>query len=380
MTTDFCPWANRFVYWLKEPIGWFVLATVISATVGLYVNPIGWTLAASLLAIIAVGMVWPLIAVYGSSCRLEPEFETTQEESNCRMLFSVANRLPVPVWGLSVEQYFDQSPTVALSSVPPLSTAEFGIEIRPRLRGHYPQQTPQVACSFPFGIWTARRPLQQVAPLTVWPQVFEIAGVSSLAGRDLADEGEGQRGGRSGDFVGIRGFRRGDSAKFIHWIASVRTDSLVVTERGGPECAEVSLWLDTSESDVELLACQVRVAASIAVHFQSRATPMRVVLGDRPVRFAAGSRGRRHLLDALAAIPATGSGRSSRSPTTAHGQAGIRIQADPACQRVLVLIDDPRGGRRAGGVRSRIEIDPMENVSGQMERLWREVNDVHRAA
>ena len=23
---DFCPWANRYVYWLKQPIGWFVLA------------------------------------------------------------------------------------------------------------------------------------------------------------------------------------------------------------------------------------------------------------------------------------------------------------------------------------------------------------------
>ena len=30
LTTDFCPWANRFVFWLKEPVGWFVLATAIS--------------------------------------------------------------------------------------------------------------------------------------------------------------------------------------------------------------------------------------------------------------------------------------------------------------------------------------------------------------
>ncbi|MEM6471796.1 MAG: DUF58 domain-containing protein, partial [Planctomycetota bacterium] len=33
-TTDFCPWANRFVYWLKEPVGWFVIATAISVLVG----------------------------------------------------------------------------------------------------------------------------------------------------------------------------------------------------------------------------------------------------------------------------------------------------------------------------------------------------------
>ncbi len=41
MTTDFFPWANRFVYWLKEPIGWFALATAISVMIGLYFSPIG---------------------------------------------------------------------------------------------------------------------------------------------------------------------------------------------------------------------------------------------------------------------------------------------------------------------------------------------------
>ena len=30
LTTDFCPSANRFVYWLKEPVGWFVLAASVS--------------------------------------------------------------------------------------------------------------------------------------------------------------------------------------------------------------------------------------------------------------------------------------------------------------------------------------------------------------
>lgn len=43
LTTDFWPWANRFVYWLKEPVGWFVLATAVSIMImiGLYLAPIG---------------------------------------------------------------------------------------------------------------------------------------------------------------------------------------------------------------------------------------------------------------------------------------------------------------------------------------------------
>ena len=70
LTTDFCPWSNRFVYWLKEPVGWFFLATLTSVIVGLYLAPIGWTLAASLTSVMAVGVVWPAIAVRAVNCTL----------------------------------------------------------------------------------------------------------------------------------------------------------------------------------------------------------------------------------------------------------------------------------------------------------------------
>ena len=39
---DYCPWANKYVYWLKQPIGWFVLAAIASAVIGLFAVPQGW--------------------------------------------------------------------------------------------------------------------------------------------------------------------------------------------------------------------------------------------------------------------------------------------------------------------------------------------------
>jgi len=33
--TDFCPWANRFVYWPKEPVGWFLVAIAVILLSGL---------------------------------------------------------------------------------------------------------------------------------------------------------------------------------------------------------------------------------------------------------------------------------------------------------------------------------------------------------
>src|SRR6056297_1563667 len=117
LTTDFCPWANRFVYWLKEPIGWFVLATAISVTIGLYLSPIGWTLAASLSAIMVVGMVWPLVAVHVTTCQLRPEVDGVHEGESCRMIVSVRNRIPLPVWGLAVEGYLDCAGDQAVPTV-----------------------------------------------------------------------------------------------------------------------------------------------------------------------------------------------------------------------------------------------------------------------
>ena len=60
---DFCPWANRYVYWLKEPVGWFLIATLASLLVGAFLSPIGWSVAAGLAAILALGLGFPWLAV-----------------------------------------------------------------------------------------------------------------------------------------------------------------------------------------------------------------------------------------------------------------------------------------------------------------------------
>ncbi len=383
LTVDFCPWANRFVYWLKEPIGWFVLATAASVMIGLYLNPVGWTLAASLGAIMAVGMVWPLVAVRMSVCHLQPDVDAVHEDSPCRMIFKVRNRLPIPIWGLSVEGYLDAEPadssaanlpTVALSCVPPICVADYAVTVHPRLRGHYPIQTPQVACSFPFGIWTARRELKSMKPLTVWPKVYPIDGTCPLTGRSNADHGDGHRGGRSGDMVGVRAFRRGDSPRHIHWIASARTETLVVTERGGPQCVEVDLWLDTTATS-STLAWRIRVAASVMTHLQSASTPMQIVLGDRPLQFARGAKGHRQILDALADVPNKGAGKTDQAKRATIDHKKVRVEIGGTTDHgvVEVTIIRPTGGKRAGGQTRRVQIDCRRAPDEQIANLWPEV-------
>ena len=473
LTSDFCPGFNRYVYWLKEPIGWFVLATAVSGIVGQWFNPVGWTIAASLLATIAVGVSWPWFAVRSVVCELRPEREGVHEGEPCRMIFVVRNRAPIPVWGLAVEGYLDRvgdevPPTVGLASVPPWCVAEYPVTVTPSIRGRYPVQPPQAVCSFPFGIWTARRPLRAVRPLTVWPRVYPIAGSCPCVGTANADWGEGQRGGQSGDFVGVRPYRRGDSPKHIHWAQSARTDQWIIAERGGPQNVEVEFILDVAgresgnsggsgsifvrgsiagwgstwtDSEVrESLAWRVRVAASLIVALRNGGVPLRVRLGGRPLRCGPGTRGNRQLLDALADIPhegirpprrdrrrtadfrrdvsghpgdALGAGdailgepRSARTKVPASVQGGrqqgggrrqgggqgpghrsigrsvelIVTAAPDEPSSVRVIVNDPHGGKRAGGRSREIRIDCTRPPERQLRDFWREWDDASRAA
>ncbi|TWU45795.1 hypothetical protein Q31b_09710 [Novipirellula aureliae] len=384
MTTDFCPWANRFVYWLKEPIGWFVLATAISILIGLYFNPIGWTVAASLTGLLAVGVAWPLVAIHVTTCQLRPRNDCIHEDDGCQMLASVRNRVPIPVWGLVVEGYLDCEgddalPTVGLACVPPLCVSDFGIKANPSLRGRYPIQAPLISCSFPFGIWTARRKLTTTQSLTVWPKVFPVAGSCPIVGQANAEHGDGSRGGRSGDFVGVRAYRQGDSAKHINWVASARVDSLVVTERGGPQCVELDVFVDTScRGRRNQLADRIRIAASVLIHLHQSNVPMRVTIGSRALRLATGSKGRRQILDAMADVPADGWDEPVER-TAISNRAVIEFSSDDAGHEII-RIRDPRGGRRAGGRLTTKQIRSGEALADQVREFWTEVRDADVAA
>ncbi|TWT84566.1 hypothetical protein CA13_60460 [Planctomycetes bacterium CA13] len=389
MTTDFCPWANRFVYWLKEPVGWFALATAVSVMIGLYFSPIGWTLAASLSAIMVTGMAWPWIAVHVTRCGLRSETDAVHEDTPFRMVLSVRNRIPLPVWGLAVEGFLDRDssdeakPAIGLACVPPLCTADYCVDVTPTLRGHYPVTKPQVTCSFPFGIWTARRELSDVKPLTVWPKIYPVLGVMPIVGKANADQGDGSRGGRSGDFVGVRAFRRGDSAKHVNWVASARSDSMIVTERGGPQSVELEVLVDTncyeatSHASRESLARRVRVAASVLSSLHQSRIATRVRLGDRSLAYRFDSRARRQMLDALASIPINGEPCEQIS----LGSARVRmVISGSSSGKVLVQINNPLGGRRAGGAIREILLGHSDHLATAMANLWKEVRDVDVAA
>ncbi len=49
MERDYCPSIEPYVAWLRQPVGWFVLATVASILVGVTIAPLALNMAAGLL-------------------------------------------------------------------------------------------------------------------------------------------------------------------------------------------------------------------------------------------------------------------------------------------------------------------------------------------
>ncbi|MEO1617951.1 MAG: DUF58 domain-containing protein [Planctomycetota bacterium] len=379
LTTDFCPGANRFVYWLKEPVGWFVLAALMSAIVGWYVAPIGWTIAFALLAVISIGMVWPWVAVRLVQCELKSEREHTHEDQPCDLLLSVSNSSFIPIWGLAVEGFLDRDegntnsaePTAALAYVKALATSTYRFTVRPQLRGHYPESETSVSCSFPFGIWTARRTLKKVTPVTVWPRVDAIAGTREFHGRRTSDHGEGSRRGRESDFTGLREYRRGDLLRSVNWVATAKAGDLVVTERSGPDSVTLQVMVDVGDRhERDAISDRIRVAASILASLHRAGTEMHVWLGGKLMRPKRGQSGFIELMNALTDVPLNGVEQSTLMAPT-QGEPHVIVTSDEF-GNPDVLVADPAASRRKNAVKTHFIVDRSADQRSQVFGLWKE--------
>jgi uncharacterized protein (DUF58 family) len=402
LTTDFCPWANRYFYWLKEPIGWFVLAFAASVLVGMHLSTVGWVLATVIGSVILTGIVWPWVVVRAAQCRLRPAVTEIYEDQACDLVLSVRNRWPLPLWGLAIEGYLDRHgddarPTIALACVPMISDAEYRLRVSPQLRGQYPVVTPHVACSMPFGIWTARRSLKSCSPLTVFPKISHIQDEPQLRGGRTAETGDGLRAGQAGEPLGVREFRSGDRLRNVHWIHTARTGMLTVCERGGPQQQQIEIVLDahvpqTVDPDRQLairesLARRVRVAASLAIALHSRNVPVRLVIGRSTTVAVSGTSGRRSILTALAAVPADGllADEQASSLKSAPGRMVLRVCGDAADFTAVQVFIDPGGRSRGRGAEDKLGQQVMQIASDisldhQLVRFWHKAGQDYVAA
>jgi uncharacterized protein (DUF58 family) len=315
---DFCPWLNRYVYWLKQPIGWFVVGAAATALTSVFLEPRAWIIFGSLVSVMLMGVVWPWVATRGTSAEIGFDCRRCREGDRVQVRLAIHNRWPWPLWGLAVENGFfleaseaGNIPVAALARVAGWSRSEFLFDFRPEARGVYPHEAPELATGFPFGIWRSARKILVLRELLVWPRTTPLTSIPSLGG-DIADV-IGMlfdRPGSEGDVVGVRAFRDGDRLRSIHWAQTARRDALIVTERQAAARRLVVVAVDVAAfANCELsdggsrrrqLETALRVAASIAQEFHAHHAEVRFVIGDVELFLSPDTAGLHRLLDALA--------------------------------------------------------------------------------
>jgi uncharacterized protein (DUF58 family) len=127
----------------------------------------------------------------------------------------------------------------------------------------------RLSTTFPFGLVTASRQFAQEASLVIWPARGQLT-------RAVLGKGEAQtaaaapsfRPGGQEVFYGLREYRLGDNAKWIHWRRSAGRQELVVREMARPRPRTLWLVVDTRLADTSLVAYQrreraIRLAATV---------------------------------------------------------------------------------------------------------------------
>jgi uncharacterized protein (DUF58 family) len=311
---EFSAKVRRLLY---TPLGVLVLAALVALVCGLLLHPRVLALCGGLLAVIATGVCWPWLTLRGVRSTVAFDRDHAVEGETVGATVTVVNHLPWPAWGLTLRGGYDdaatesaQSLTVGLSGIAARLRSVNHWAFTPLRRGEYPLSVPLLVTGLPFGVWESKRRVAVEKRLIVWPRTYPVGPVPLTDG-DAMVEGNVARNkvGSTGDVLGVRPYRRGDSPRRIHWPQSARHDRLIVCELQTTTRPVVQIVLDadpavhTGRGPESSREWAVRIAASFAKGWLEAGAQVGVVWHGVAISPASGAAQVRRLLDALARLP-----------------------------------------------------------------------------
>ncbi|MGB1929407.1 MAG: DUF58 domain-containing protein [Mariniblastus sp.] len=317
---DFCPSFNRYLYWLKQPIGWLVCAIFSSFLVGMFIGPQGFVLMWSFLALLVLGAVWPLLSLKAISCRLSFSKQRSAEGEDTVAILEVTNHWPVPFFGLMIVGDFLQDQVnegddvaIGLQRIPGASVSTFKWIIKPENRGVLPRENPKIKNGFPFGIYNAVTDVEIKGRTLVWPKSIELKGMPEVSGTQFNISGVlSDRAGLDGDVIGVRNYRQGDSMRHIHWGKTAQLNRLIVQERQSFAARPFEVYLDLtpeahlgkgSQSSYEWA---IRIAGSVCRQLHDCHSHVSLICIGLPTELlckVSNTNGLSQLMDFLAKLP-----------------------------------------------------------------------------
>lgn len=298
---------------MYHPLGVLILAAGVSLLSGLFLHAQGFILCGVLLAIISLGLSWPWLSLRGLQGSIRFDSSRVVEGESVTIHVTLRNRFPWPVLGIVLKGGLgvdSRQSLAAISAVPSRRTALYQWPYTAAIRGIYPRGPVYSGTAFPFGFWECRRALRVDSSLIVWPRTFPVGPVP-LGGGEQQVEGNVSRSkvGSSGDVLGVRPYRRGDSLRRIHWGQSARHDRLIVCELESPSRPTIQLVLDVDErvhvgsGRDSSREWAIRIAASFAQGWLKAGALVGLIWDGHDIPPASGQAQKVRILDSLASIP-----------------------------------------------------------------------------
>jgi uncharacterized protein (DUF58 family) len=355
LTYNFCPeFDRRLLAWLRNPLTILALGMASSTLCGFFLHPRAFVLTIGISATLILGIAWPWITTRGLSGRVIFGSERAREGETVLVSVTVRNRAPWAAAGLTVRLAPDEASSVGLEHAPGFRSVSASWGFTPSSRGEYPTVLPRIGSGFPFGLWEASRALEVPRRLLVWPRTFPL-GAIPLGTRGRMSEGVTPLNlpGTSGDVLGLREYRRGDSLRRVHWPQTARQGRLIVCEMQSNAVPDVQIVLDVAQRSHAGVGpagsreWAIRIAASFAESWINQGAGVEIVFNGQVVSARSGAvqTRRTRILDALAKL-------------TADGLLGLTDLLDlPACRRfdggLRIVVTTDLGLRRLNGTGAR---------------------------
>ena len=290
---------QRNVYILPTRPGWMMGLTLLVLLVGSinYQLNLGYLLTFLLAGSAIVGMHVCHATLRGLTMNLiAPDAVFAGASAPLSIVLTNARKSPRHGIGLAVldETHEDRW---SWTDVPALGTATVQVAFKPEKRGLHAVPPLTAETRFPLGtfrVWTVWRP---AAKVLVYPQPEPFA-PPLPPGEPRAGGAAVARASDSGEFEGVRAYRRGDPMKLIVWKKAARSPELV--SRDTLQAQRYELWLDFAHNGAQGTEHKLSRLAAWVLQAEKLGLDYGLRLPGNEIKPGSGEAHKRRCLEALA--------------------------------------------------------------------------------